>query len=50
MFELSNVLNALATIWALVGCMLGIYILIGLVCGIITGSIRTFGGKKHERE
>lgn len=48
MFELSNVLNALAVIWALVGCMLGLYIFIGLVVGIITGSVRTFGGRKRE--
>lgn len=47
MIELSTVLNALAVIWALVGCMFGLYLLIGLVCGIITGSVRTFGRKKR---
>lgn len=50
MFELSNVLNALAVIWALVGCMLGVYVFIGLVVGIITGSVRTFGRKQNARQ
>ena len=50
MIELSTVLNALATIWALVGCMLGLYLLIGLVCAIITGTKRSFGGRKHNEQ
>lgn len=50
MFELSNVLNALKVIWALVGCMFGLYLLIGLVEGLITGFKRCHGGKKHDSE
>lgn len=50
MIELSTVLNALKIIWGLVGCMAGLYLIVGLAVIAIAGTMNVFGGKKRERE
>lgn len=48
MFQLSNVLNALATTWALVGCLFGMWLLIAFLAAMIKWAVKCFGGKKRE--
>ena len=50
MIELATVIDALAIIWALVGCVFGLYILIGLLEGIILGVARCHGRKRNENQ
>ena len=50
MFEWSTVLNALKVIWGLVGCLLGLSVLISFVLSTINGIVKHIGGKKHAGE